>query len=348
MSRKQKRSLKFLLTLIIGIAIFNIFTIAPTNTPQVSNQIKGVWLTHVGNSLLAYTGSVDNVFHRLSKQNFNTVYVDVYNGGTTYYSQYSPRNKLVSLPLTDPLKTAIKQGKRQGLNIYAWYEHGIMVFPNQKIVKQHPDWILTTADGQQYIEKHLWLNPQHPEVRQYFVNLFTEVATKYPDLYGIQLDDHWGIPIIFGNKTQAMTDLTRQVSNAIRKVNSNLILSISPNPYSFSLKKYSLDWMKWIKENLFDEIVIQIYRSNSNSLYQSLVTSGIKEANNYAKVAVGIYAGGDTELKSFSEIEKQISVVKKFGYGYSLFSWEYTSNTLRKAIYIARVIYDFIIYIAQL
>ena len=338
----KKRSQKFILIVVIGIVIFNILTSAPPNTPQASDKIKGVWLTHVGNSLLSYTGTIDNVFHGLSKHNFNTVYVDVYNGGTTYKSKYSSRNKLISFPFTDPLQTAIKKGKKQGLNIYAWYEHGMMAFPNQPIVEQHPDWILTTSDGQQYIEKHLWLNPRNPEVREYFVNLFTEAAIKYPDLYGIQVDDHWGIPVIFGDFSSEMNQLTKEISQAIKKTNSNLILSISPNPYSFSIKKYSLDWMKWIKEDLFDEVVIQIYRLDSNSVKQSILTSGIKEASNYANVAIGIYAGGKTNLKPFSEIENQVNVVKEFGYGYSLFSWEYTYSILRKVIYLVRAFYTLI------
>jgi uncharacterized lipoprotein YddW (UPF0748 family) len=330
------RPLKFSFTIIIGIIIFNILTAAPTNTPQTSDTIKGVWLTHVGNSLLTYTSSIDNVFYRLSRQNYNTVYVDVYNGGTTYPSKYSSRNKLISFPFIDPLQTAIKEGKRQGLHIYAWYEHGMMLFPKQQLAQQHPDWILTTSDGKQYIEKHLWLDPEKPEVRQYFVNLFTEVTKKYPELYGIQLDDHWGVPIIFGKKNQAMTELTRQIVRAIKQVNPNLIISLSPNPYQFSVNQYSLDWMQWIEEKLFNELVIQIYRSNSQQVTESILTSGIKEASQYVKVAVGIHAGGDPQLKSLSEIDRQINVVKHFGYGYSLFCWEYTSLFLRKVIYLFR------------
>ncbi|NJK57184.1 MAG: family 10 glycosylhydrolase [Pleurocapsa sp. SU_5_0] len=334
--KQFRRPLKFSFTIIIGIIIFNILTAAPTNTPQTSDRIKGVWLSHVGNSLLTYTSAIDNVFYRLSQQNYNTVYVDVYNGGTTYPSKYSSRNKLISFPFTDPLQTAIKEGKRQGLHIYAWYEHGMMLFPKQKLAQQHPDWILTTSDGKQYIEKHLWLDPEKIEVQQYFVNLFTEVAQKYPELYGIQVDDHWGIPIVFGDKTQAMTELTRQIVRAVKQTSPNLIISLSPNPYQFSVNKYSLDWTRWIEEKLFDELVIQIYRPDSQQVTESILTSGIKEASQYVKVAVGIYAGGDPQLKSLSEIDRQVNVVKKFDYGYSIFSWEYTSIFLRKAIYLFR------------
>lgn len=74
----------------------------------------------MGNAFLTYTTLTDNVFHQLSRLNYNRVYVDVYNNGTTYSSKYAPRNHLLSLPFTNPLKTAIKEGKRQGLKIYAW------------------------------------------------------------------------------------------------------------------------------------------------------------------------------------------------------------------------------------
>ena len=338
MTQGKNKLIKFGLTILVGVLLFNLLSIAPNSKPQISETIKGVWVTHVGNSLLTYTGRLDNVFHHLSQQNFNTVYVDVYNRGTTYPSNYAPRNKLVSLPLRDPLQAAITQGMRQGLNIYAWYEYGMMVLPQDTIAQQHPDWLLSTNKGKQFIEQHLWLNPSHPEVRQYFVDLFTEVAIKYPNLYGIQLDDHWGIPIVFGNQTQAMTELTRLVVTAIRQANPNLIISLSPNPYQFSLKKYSLDWLQWLKEDLFDELVMQIYRIDSNSVRNSIVNSGIKDAKQYVKVAVGIFAGGEPQLKSFTEITKQIEVVKEFGYGYSVFCWEYTSTVLRRIIYFVRSI----------
>ena len=334
--KKKKRSIKLAFIVAIAVILFNIFTTAPQHKPQSSDKIKGVWLTHVGNSFLTYSGLSDNIFHQLSLQDFNRVYVDVYNGGTTYPSKYAPRNNLISFPFTDPLQSAIKEGKHQGLKIYGWYEHGMMVFPNGEIAKQHPDWLLTTADGQQFIDNHLWLNPEHPAVIKYFINLFTEAATNYPNLDGIQVDDHWGIPIQFGNKVQAMTNLTRQVIKSVKQVKPNLIVSISPNSYQFSLQKYSLDWLNWVKEGLFDEAVVQIYRQNSTDVAKSITHSGIKEASNYIPVAVGIFAGGNAKFTSLNEIEKQLNIVKQLDYGYSLFCWEYTSIPIRKVIYLLK------------
>lgn len=327
-----KRSLKLGIAISIVIIVFNIFTTSPSHIPQSSDKIQAVWLTHRGNSLLSYTGLMDNVFHRLSLQNFNRIYVDVYNGGTTYPSHYAPRNNLVSLPFTDPFAAAIQEGKLQGLKIYGWYEHGMMVFDGGEIANQHPDWILTTSEGEQFIDRHLWLNPENPEVIQYFINLFTEVATNYPNLEGIQLDDHWGIPIQFGNKVEAMTNLTRQVVNSVRQVRPNLVISISPNPYQFSLEKYSLDWLTWVKKGLFDEVIVQIYRQNSTDVAQIIPDSGLLEASSYVPVAVGIFAGGNAKFTSLTEIKKQINLVEQLGYGYSLFCWEYSSIPSRKII----------------
>ena len=62
--KKIKRSHKLTFTLAIAIILFNIFTTAPQHKPQLSEKIQGVWLTHVGNSFLTYSGLNDNVFHR--------------------------------------------------------------------------------------------------------------------------------------------------------------------------------------------------------------------------------------------------------------------------------------------
>ena len=329
--KQIKRSL---LWFAIGIIIFIILsrlTLAPNYTPQRSNSIKGVWLTHVGSAFLTYTALTDNVFHQLSRLNYNRVYVDVYNGGTTYSSKYAPRNYLLSLPFTNPLKTAISQGKRQGLKVYAWYEHGMMTFANARLAQQHPDWILTTSSNEKLIDNHWWLNPDNPEVQQYFVNLFTEVAASYLEVDGIQVDDHWGIPIQFGNKAEAMTELTCQVVEAVRKVRPDLIVSLSPNPLGFSQKKYSQDWLAWLKAGLIDELVMQLYRPTSLEVALAIDNSILSEVSKYVDVAVGIYAGSLKKQKPLAEIQQQIAVVKQYGHGYVIFPWESSLGILRLA-----------------
>ena len=316
---------------IILCLIYSRLTLAPSHNPKDSELIKGIWLSHVGNALLTYTNSTDNAFNQLSRLNYNRVYVDVYNAGTTYSSKYAPRNYLLSLPLTNPLKTAITQGKRQGLKIYAWYEHGLMTFANARLAQQHPDWILTTANNEKLIDNHWWIDPANPEVREYFINLFTEVALSYPDLYGIQVDDHWGIPIQFGDYTEAVTELTREVMSAVRKARPNLVISVSPNPLGFSRRKYSLDWLTWINEGLVDELVMQLYRPTSSEVELAMNNSILAQIRNTVDVAVGIYVGGLFGQKPLAEIQQQMSIVQQYGYGYALFPWKTSLGILRRA-----------------
>ena len=329
LDKQIKRIFRLIAIALISCLAIVILTIAPENKPEASNRIKGVWLTHVGNAFLTYTTLTDNVFYRLASLNYNRVYVDVYNNGTTYSSKYAPRNYLLSLPFTNPLKTAIATGKRHGLKVYAWYEHGMMTFGNAELARLHPEWILTTANGEKLIDRHWWLDPANIEVQEYFINLFVEVAASYPDLYGIQVDDHWGIPIQFGDKTIAMTELTNKVVEAVRKVRPNLVISLSPNPLGFSRKKYAQDWLSWLKSGLFDELVMQLYRPTSQEVKLAIDNSILLEASKYADIGIGLYAGSLEKQKSLPELQSQINLVKTTGYGYVLFPWETSIGFLR-------------------
>jgi len=207
----------------------------------------------------------------------------------------------------------------------------MMTFPQAKLAQQHPDWILVTDNEEKPIDKHWWLDPNNPQVQEYFVNLLTEVVRAYPDLYGIQLDDHWGIPVQFGNKMEAMTELTRQVVAAVRKIRPDLVISLSPNPLGFSRKKYAQDWLAWINEELINELVMQLYLPTSAEVALAMNNSILAQISPNIDVAVGIYAGGLRGQKPLAEIQQQISTVKQYGYGYAIFPWKTSFGLLRQA-----------------
>jgi uncharacterized lipoprotein YddW (UPF0748 family) len=335
--QKLLKSLKHIFVIVLTICLIKLLTpLPPYQSLPKTDTIQGIWITHLGVSLLSYTTLLDNAFHQLSRLNFNRVYVDVYNGGVIYPSKYAPRNKRVSLPLTNPLKAAIKEGKRHNLKIYAWYEHGMMMFPDDKLAKQHPDWLLTAANGQTLIENHVWLDPNNSEVAKYFTNLFLEIINNYPNLYGIQLDDHWGIPAAFGNQVNAMNQLTQKVFSPIKQTKSNLVISLSPNSYQFAYSNYSQDWLTWVKQKLVDEVIVQIYRPTTQQVINSLTDAGLNAATQYLPVAVGLHTGNFDTTKSLIELQNQINTIKKSNYGYALFCWEYLFTPLNKNDLIAK------------
>ena len=126
-----------------------------------------------------------------------------------------------------------------------------------------------------------------------------------------------------------MTELTSQVVEAVRTVRPDLTISLSPNPLGFSTKKYSQNWLAWIKAGLFDELVMQLYRPTSSEVALAIANSILPQVSNYADVAVGIYAGSLRKQKPLAEIQEQIATVKQYGYGYVIFPWKTSLGILR-------------------
>lgn len=318
----KKRNLILLALIILGYFLFHP---APSFKSQVqpSRNIRGVWLTNIATTFFHHTTLLDNVFAHFSRSGYTHVYVSTYGfGGTIYPSKQVQTHPLFLLPFTDVLKASQSEAKRQGLKLYAWLEYGLMLKPNDSIAVNHPDWLLKTSSGETVVNDFVWLNPKNPEVQEYILGIIEEVA-QYKGLTGIQLDDHWGVPSQFGNYTKAMNQLTAKVKQRLEKINPNLVFSLSPNPHSFSKNKYNQDWLQWARQGYIDEVVIQIYRPNSQEFQQSLMTAKIEQLPKSIPVAVGIYAGSMDNFKTPSEIQKQIDISQNLGYGFSIFCWEY-------------------------
>ena len=285
-------------------------------------SIRGVWMTNVGVSFLHHTLTLDNIFHHLAKSGYNQVYVSTYGlTGTIYPSARVKSHPLFLPPFTDVLKAIENETKRQNLQLYAWLEYGLMVHPTNHIAIEHPDWLLTTSTGETVVNDFVWLNPENLEVQKYILDIITEVA-QY-DLAGIQLDDHWAVPIQFGNKVQAMNQLTSKIRQRMKEINPELKLSISPNPYGFSLNKYNQDWLGWAKQGHVDELVIQIYRPDAQKFAASINSSQIDQLPAHIPSAIGIYTGNFQNILPPEEVQKQIDIAQQLGHGYSIFCWEY-------------------------
>jgi len=316
----KKRNIFFVCLLILSY-----FFLKPSPKAKIysSAVIRGVWLTNVFTAFLHHTTLLDNLFYHLAKSGYTHVYISTYGyGGTLYQSNHSSSNSLFVPPFTNVLKASENEAQRQGLKLYAWLEFGLMLMKNDAIALQHPDWLLKTKSGETVIDGFVWLNPEHPEVQRYILGIIEEVA-HYEGLAGIQLDDHWSVPRQFGNYIIAMNELTAKARQRIKEINPELILSVSPNPHSFSKEKYNQDWLHWANNGYIDEVVIQIYRDSSAEFVNSILTSKVDRLPRNVPVAIGIFAGPLDKPKDFGEVNKQIKLATDLGYGFSIFCWEY-------------------------
>ncbi|MFN4241649.1 MAG: glycoside hydrolase family 10 protein [Tepidisphaerales bacterium] len=201
----------------------------------------------------------------------------------------------------DLLHEAVVEAHRNGMLAIAWFEYGFMAaFKDthnelRKLAEQE-GWLTRTRDGELVGKQNpfVWMNPLHPKAQQLVLDITLDAVRTY-DLDGIQLDDRIAMPVEMGydDYTRALyaaehdgrqppddprdpawvqwradkiTEYARRYAAAVREANPNLIISVSPAPWPWSLENYACDWPKWLPwgtgEGRWDEFVPQNYRFN--------------------------------------------------------------------------------------
>ena len=347
-----------LITLLTSVGII----IASASSSQAINaEIRGVWLTNVDSDVLFSRKGTQAAIERLAQLNFNTVYPTVWQGGYTLYpSQVALQEFGVSVDPTDGLedrdvlKEIVEQGHNRGLAVIPWFEFGFMAPANSELVQQHPDWLTHRRDGTtvklEGVHERVWLNPFHPEVQQFVLDLITEIVGNY-DVDGIQFDDHFGLPAEFGYddltvalyeeelnespsddyqetfwvrwRADQLNQFMERVFQAVKAVNSDCIISLSPNPLHFSLPAYLQDWFTWERRGLIEEIVLQVYRPDLERFIWELEREEVELANTHIPVAIGVMTGLKDRSTPIEEVELQVQEVRQRGFaGVSFFFYE--------------------------
>ncbi|MGK7877232.1 MAG: glycoside hydrolase family 10 protein [Xenococcaceae cyanobacterium] len=392
MKRKPYKGINYLicLVLVVTLALFSHLPIALStsslsslDTPT-STELRGVWLTNVASGVLFAPWGVNRAIARLSQLNFNTLYPVVWNRGHTFYpSDLAKRVTGISQePLlkvmrggSDVLAEIVKEGHRRGLSVIPWFEYGFIAPGNSKLVRRHPDWLTQSRDGtktssQNRLEQDLpnssqppqssqskrarqqvWLNPFHPEVQEFIKELILEVVIYY-DVDGIQLDDHFGMPVEMGYdpftirlyqqehqgrrppddpfdeewmrwRANKITDFMAHIFQDVKAVKPKVKVSLSPNSHGFSYKNYLQDWRTWVQRGLVDELVLQLYRDDLSSFQAELSKPVVQFARRQIPVSIGILSGTLMRPVDMAQIQRQVEMVRDLGFdGVSFFYWE--------------------------
>jgi len=246
----------------------------------------------------------------------------------------------------DLLLETVNQAHRNQLLAIAWFEYGFMASfkdtQNElRALAREKGWLTLTKDGAEVAKSNpfVWLNPLHPEAQQLIVDLVVEAVQKY-DLDGIQLDDRIAMPVEMGydeftrklyasehNGQQPPDDFkdpawiqwradkisvfSLRFVKAVRAANPDLIISVSPAPYPWSLENYACDWIAWTKwcycgGSVWDEYVPQTYRMNFEATKRSIdeQISHIGEKRN--ELIAGIRIVGDGPDMPIDDLLKSI------------------------------------------
>lgn len=360
-SRSWWRSLKYFALMFLALSLTLLQTGYPTLaiSQPITSEIRGVWMTSNDIDILMDRPKMQEAVSQLSQLNFNTIYPVVWNSGyTLHQSQVAQEAEIQSftrkgLQGQDILADLISEAHQQGLMVVPWFEFGFMAPPTSELALNHPNWITQKRDGTQTwigaAGEVVWLNPFHPEVQKFITDLVVEVVTKY-DIDGIQFDDHLSLPNEFGYdsytvnlyrkqtrrtppanprdpqwtswRAKKITTFVKQLNQAIKQKKSKVLFSISPNPYEFAYNAHLQDWLSWVRQNLVDELIVQVYRDNIDSFTKQIIRPEIKEVQRKIPTGVGILTGLRNNPVPIQRIQQKVQAARQHRLGISFFFYE--------------------------
>ncbi|MCU0566718.1 MAG: family 10 glycosylhydrolase [Oculatellaceae cyanobacterium Prado106] len=331
-----------------------------------TEEIRGVWITNTDSEILRSPTALREALPRLKALGINTLYPVVWQRGYTLYPSEVARQFMGTAVMPnspyerrDMLQELIQLAAPMGFRIIPWFEYGLMVSPDTPIDRQRSPLITLARNGSKFRirsttgrpDANIWMNPCHPDVQKFLVDLIAEVVSQYA-IDGIQLDDHFAFPQELGydrftqdlyrseNRTRTvplnhtdpawtrwacskMTNLLTRIFRAVKAKDWDCMISISPNPLTFSIQQSMADWRTWEQIGLVDELVLQVYRDSLTQFTSELEKLEVKQVRDRRPVIAGVMTGQSDWVIESSLIRASIRAARLRNYaGSACFFYE--------------------------
>ena len=162
-------------------------------------QARGVW--HRPNVTKTETdlAGVCAVLDTFQKTGINLVFLETFFHGMTVYRTnlipyYTGFDEFDYSPYPDYLSAFVAEAGKRGIEVHAWVEDFYIGVDENYFTKYLPQWLMQTkagsirhSEGEEY-GGYLFLDPANPEARQYLVQFYDELLTKFPAIAGLNLD----------------------------------------------------------------------------------------------------------------------------------------------------------------
>lgn len=269
---------------------------------QHGREIRAVWIaTNYGLDWPPKTfdsetqkESLIEIFDRIKKLKLNTIYFQVRSQSTTFYKSsrepYSPylTGGFNKQPDYDPLKFAVEEAHKRGLEIHAWInllncysaDKNYNYLQNVPILKDNPNWIV---DHKEKTDSYKWIDPAYKEAADYLAGLMEELALNY-DIDGIQFDyarypgrifnDQASYALYCGDgdkhewRRDNINKLIKILYEKIKSIKPKIKVGAAPLGIYESIKDVSglsakssayQDSRRWLLDGYIDYLVPQIY-----------------------------------------------------------------------------------------
>jgi uncharacterized lipoprotein YddW (UPF0748 family) len=124
-------------------------------------------------------------------------------------------------------------------------------------------------------------------------------------------------------RADKMTQAFEQWVQALKARRPDLVISVSPNPQTFSKNCFLLDWQAWQEKGLMDELALQVYRSQFTRFQAELQQPEVQATKAQIPVLVGILAGLKGRPVPLEQLQTQVKWAQRQGFaGVSFFFYE--------------------------
>ncbi len=304
---------------------------------------------------------IAELMERCRDTGFNTVLFQVRGNGTAFYRSrieplaYEYRN---GDPGFDPLEVACREAHRRGLALHAWlnvlpaWRGGKPPADPRQLYNARPEWFLYDQKGERQPLNptfYVSLNPCLPAVRDYLVEVFVDIAKRYP-VDGLHMD-YIRFPIEVsprgsdyphdrqtlelyrksGGKdplkdkaawsrwrTGQVTQLVKQIRVATGRARPGIRLTAACAPdIAGARERYYQDGPAWLRDRLVDAVFVMNYTADTaqfsrrHDAWQKAAAGGL--------VAPGISPGIPGDRSDAVTIE-QLKLADRWGRGFAIFS----------------------------
>ncbi|HEU0040122.1 MAG TPA: family 10 glycosylhydrolase [Verrucomicrobiae bacterium] len=175
--------------------------------PKPEREFRGAWVATVGNidwpsrpdlGVAEQKAELLAILDRATQLKLNAIIFQVRPAcDALYASPIEPWSEYLTgamgkapQPFYDPLKFAVEEAHKRGLELHAWFNPYRAAHPSAKSPTASNHISKTKPSLVRRYGKHLWLDPGEKEVQDYSLSVVMDVVKRY-DVDGIHFDDYF-------------------------------------------------------------------------------------------------------------------------------------------------------------